>query len=956
MPVPTETNAIPAHIHVKGAREHNLRDIELTIPRERLVVFTGVSGSGKSSLAFDTIYAEGYRKFMESLSARARAAMEQVARPDVDYIHGLSPVIAIEQRTAAGANPRSTVATVTEIADYARLLWCVAGEQRDPVDGAPIQRRSLDDCIHRVFQEPEGSRAMLLAPWMTARAAVLREELPRIRQKGYQRVRIGGEIHELREDPPLPKGREEATLDIVVDRVVVKEDQRSRVADSLELAFKEGRDRAIVLVQSGRDEPWRELVLSQALAGANSGVVYEPLTPRHFSWNHPEGACETCGGLGQTLQFRDDLIVPDPSLAVKNGALKPWRLGSKAMIIKRNAILKQLADQLPFDPKSPWQELDEETRKTLLLGAGERLFSFKLKRGNTKPELTTFEGVIADLEQTRRETTSDGLRAKLMAFQTSSECTSCRGARLNARARSVFIEGRAFTDFAAMSVQAGFDFVSKINYNDSRYAPAADAIRGLEHRLRFMSEVGLGYLTLDRAYGTLSGGEAQRVRLATQLGMGLVGVTYVLDEPSIGLHPIDNEKLIQTLSDLRDRGNSVLVVEHDAAMMRAADEIVELGPGAGTAGGELVFQGTTDACMAAEPSRTGPYLSGKYTLEKNVDSLAPQRGWLTVIGAQEHNLQDVSVAFPVGLLTVVCGVSGSGKSTLVNDILAKAAAFKLNGAKEIPGRHREVDGLDRFKRVIRVDQSPIGRSPRSNPATYTKLFDQLRDLFAKCPLAKVRGYKGSRFSFNVSGGRCERCQGDGQIKLDMQFLGDVYVECPSCHGARYNRETLEVRFKGYNIAEVLDMSVEEALEVFKAVPKIHDKLMTLHAVGLGYVKLGQPANTLSGGEAQRIKLSLELAKRSQGDTLYLLDEPTSGLHWEDIQKLMDLLFKLRDAGNTIVIIEHHADVIALADWVIEMGPGGGDAGGRQVFAGAPEALTACEESVTAPWVALNQIG
>ncbi|MEO0794633.1 MAG: excinuclease ABC subunit UvrA [Verrucomicrobiota bacterium] len=937
-------------IHIKGAREHNLQNVELRIPRGKLVVMTGVSGSGKSSLAFDTIYAEGYRKYVDSLSTRARQLLEQIKRPEVDFIHGLSPVVAIEQRSAAGSNPRSTVATVTEIADYARLLWAVCGEQFDPIDGGKIERRSLDDCIRMVYREPEDSRLMILAPVLTARASVIREEIPHLRQKGFQRVRIDGETYDLQDAEKFPSQTGELALEVIVDRIVLRDDQRSRLADSLELAFQEGKDRALVLAQENRDAPWKELRLSRALAGATSGQVYDPLTPRHFSWNHPEGACETCGGVGQTRQFNEALLIPDPSLPVKKGVIKPLRLGSKAMIIKHNAILKQLAEQLPFDNTVAWEKLEPEIRETILHGAGERLFSFKLKRGNSKPEAKRWEGVMPLLEDIRRDTSSDGLRARLMAYQIASECPDCHGQRLNARARNVWVGGMRFTDFLSQSIADAKSFVSQSLLSNESLESAKEALVGLDQRLGFLNEVGLGYLTMERAYATLSGGEAQRVRLATQLGMGLVGVCYVLDEPSIGLHPHDNEKLIRTLLDMRDRGNAVIVVEHDEATMKAADWLVELGPGAGAQGGQVVFQGTPVECEDDSKSRTGPYLSGKRRLMKDLADRNPDYGWLTVLNAREHNLRGISGRFPLRLLTVVCGMSGSGKSTLVNDILAKAASFKLHGAKQIPGKHDGIDGLEAFKSVIRVDQDPIGKSPRSNPATYTKIFDHLRDLFAKCPLSKVRGYKGSRFSFNVRGGRCERCQGDGQIKLDMQFLGDVFVECPSCRGKRYNRETLEVRFKGYNIAEVLDMTVEEALVLFKNIPKIAERLRTLAAVGLGYVKLGQPANTLSGGEAQRIKLSLELAKRQQGETLYLLDEPTTGLHWEDIQKLLDLLFQLRDAGNTVVLIEHHTDVIRLADWVIELGPKGGKDGGGLVFEGKPKDLPQCEASLTGPYL------
>jgi len=928
-----------ASITVKGAREHNLRNLDLAIPRDRLVVLTGVSGSGKSSLAFDTIYAEGYRKYIDSLSTKARSVLEQMPRPDVDFIEGLSPVIALEQRTGAGSNPRSTVATVTEIADYARVLWAVCGTAYCPKDGGRIERRSLDDCLARAFAEPEGSRVMVLAPWLVAKPAILREELPRLQQRGFQRVRLNGGIRRLDERDLIDSKAASIAVEIVVDRIVLRPDQRSRLADSLELAFSEGDDRAVLLIEDSESAGWRELTLSNRLACGVCGEVYDEPTPRHFSWNHAEGACPECGGIGETLQFQPELVVPDPSKSVKKGAVKPWRLGSKQMIVKRNAILKQLAEQLPFDPDRPWEELPEEIREQILHGTGSRLFSFKLKGGNSKPESLPFAGVLADLEESRRSSSSEGFKARLMAYQTSRRCATCEGRRLKPASMSVLLEATALPDFLRMPLAEAREFADRLG-RDERYARVGDAVRGLASRLDFLNEVGLGYLTLDRRYATLSGGEAQRVRLATQLGMSLMGVVYILDEPSIGLHPLDNRRLIRTLLGLRDRGNSVLVVEHDAETMRAADHLIELGPGAGVEGGELVFQGGPAEAESAEGSRTGPFLAGRHRVEKYADTLAPRSGWLVVEGASEHNLKSVDARFPVGLMTVVCGLSGSGKSTLVNDILAKAAAFRLNRAKTIPGKHRTLKGLEQFSSVVQVDQEPIGRSPRSNPATYTKLFDLLRELYAKCSLAKIRGYKSSRFSFNVPGGRCERCKGDGVIKLDMQFMADVYSECPSCRGARYNRETLDVRFKGHSISDVLAMSVDEALGVFAKQPRIAEKLRTLTEVGLGYLQLGQPATTLSGGEAQRIKLSLELSKRQQGETLYILDEPTTGLHWLDIQKLMDLLFKLRDAGNTILVIEHDTDVIRMADWIIELGPEGGAAGGELIFEGAVDEFLA----------------
>ena len=935
-----------SHIHVKGAREHNLRNLELRIPRGKLVVLTGPSGSGKSSLAFDTIYAEGYRKYMESLSASARQVLEQLKRPDVDFIHGLSPVLAIEQRTGGGS-PRSTVATVTEVADYARLLWALCGEQRCPKDGGRVEKRSLDDCLRQLFRDAPGERAILLAPWMTAKPSVLRDELPRLRQRGFQRVRIAGEIKSLDEPRLVPNGAEAIAVELVVDRVVIAADQRSRLADSLELAFREGQNRALVLVQKNAEAPWREIHLSQSLSCANCGDVFEPLTPRHFSFNHSEGACAECGGLGRKLTFTEELVVPKPEKSVREGAIKPWRIGGKNLIIRHNAILKQLAEQLPFDAETPWQDLPEETRRTLLHGAGERLFSFRLRR-TQKAEAKPFPGVLAMLDESRRESRSDGYRARLATFMSSGDCPSCHGLRLNARSAAVLLAGNSFATFAAADIRRALEFTRELR----TVLPATDAVKevleGVTQRLHFLDETGLGYLTLDREYATLSGGEAQRVRLATQLGMGLVGVIYVLDEPSIGLHPHDNQRLLATLRELRDRGNTVLVVEHDADTMRIADELIELGPGAGTEGGEILFHGPPAECAKLSPSasRTGAYLGGKLGVVKDAKTKEPDGRWLTVKGATEHNLKDVEARFPVGLLTCVTGVSGSGKSSLVNDILAAAAARKLNGAKTLPGRHRGLAGLEHFEKAVQVDQEPIGRSPRSNPASYVGLLDLLRDLFAKLPLAKVRGYKANRFSFNVRGGRCERCQGDGQIRLDMQFMADAYAPCPSCDGRRFNRETLEVRYHGKSIADVLDLTVREALELFRAHPRIVEKLATLDAVGLGYLQLGQSATTLSGGEAQRIKLSLELSKREQGTTLYILDEPTTGLHWTDIQRLTDLLFKLRDAGNTLIVIEHNLDVIRLADWLIDLGPGGGPDGGEIVYAGPVAEIAKESRSLT----------
>lgn len=941
---------VPTHLHVKGAREHNLKNLELKIPRGKLVVVTGPSGSGKSSLAFDTIYAEGYRKYMESLSTQARQILEQLKRPDVDFIHGLSPVLAIEQRTGNNS-PRTTIATVTEISDYAQLLWALRGEQYCPKDGGRVVQRSLDDNVRHVLTTCVGERIQILAPALVAKPSVLRDELPRLRQRGFQRIRIGGAIRNLDEPNLVPMGTQEMTVELVIDRLVATPDQRSRLADSLELAFREGQDRALILAQKSGDAPLREIPLSQSLACECCGDIFPRLTPRHFSANHADGACGTCGGLGRKLRFVPDLVVPDPEKSVREGAIKPWRIGGKNLIIKHNALLKQLAEQLPFDPDKPWKDLPEDVQKVLLHGADERLFAFKLRRMR-EARAMPFAGVIADLEESYRETDSDGFRARLSTFMVSGICPECQGTRLNARSAAVRMQSSegslTFPEFLSQDItraesQAAI-WVEDLGANDA----VREVVSGIRQRLHFLSETGLSYLTLNRDYATLSGGEAQRVRLATQLGMGLIGVIYVLDEPSIGLHAHDNEKLLETLRALRDRGNTVLVVEHDEETMRAADELIELGPEAGSEGGRLLFQGPPAECAALpfKRSRTGPYLARTMAVTKDAAMKSPDGAWLTVREARENNLQGIDVRFPIGLFTCVTGVSGSGKSTLVNDILATAAARKLNGARAMPGRHRHIENLDAFERLVQVDQEPIGRSPRSNPATFTGLFDLLRDLYSRVPLAKVRGYKASRFSFNVRGGRCERCQGDGMIKLDMLFMADAYAPCPSCGGRRYNRETLEILFHGRSIADVLDMTVRDAIGLFRNIPKVIDKLGTLEAVGLGYVKLGQSATTLSGGEAQRLKLSLELSKRQQGETLYILDEPTTGLHWVDIQRLLDLLFKLRDAGNTIIVIEHNLDVINLADWIVDLGPGGGKNGGNLVYAGARAEIDSVDASLT----------
>ena len=932
-------------MEIRGAREHNLKNVNLDIPRGKIVAFTGRSGSGKSSLAFDTIYAEGYRKYMESLSADARRLLSQIDKPAVESIRGLSPVIAIEQVKSLGSNPRSTLATLTEIADYARVLWSLAGEQRCPKDGGKISRRSVDECVDAVLALPQGSRVYILAPRGSFKPAAAKAEIKSLRQRAWQRARLNGEIFEL-DDPAAERGLFEKfksekllKLDLVIDRFPLSAAARGRIADSLELALREGADKALAAYSAGGKSG--ELVLSTAFACEKCGEIYAPLTVRNFSFNHPDGACKFCGGIGRVMRTSEKLAVPDDSKSVAGGAIKAWRVGAKSIIIAHNRILRQLAEQIPFDTSVPWRDLPAETRKILLYGDDSRTYFLRLKRGNCKAAEVHFGGVLAEVDRLCAETTSDGLRARLSVFQMSSECPVCGGARFSERTRNVFVEGVSYDKFCAMSVAESLAFVKSLE-SLKKYDSVRDAVNGLRDRLGFLNTVGLSYISLDREASTLSGGEAQRARLATQLGMDLTGVTYVLDEPTIGLHPSDDAMLIGALKTLKDRGNSVLLVEHDEAALRAADWVVELGPEAGEKGGELTFNGTLADCLKSKTSRTGMYLSGRAKIGRPSPRLSPANGWLTVKKARENNLKNIDVKFPVGLFTVVCGVSGSGKSTLVNDILAKAAAVKLNGAKEIAGAHGGIAGFDNFDTCVRVDQSPIGKSPRSNPATYTKLFDLLRELYAQTPLAKMRGYSAGRFSFNVKGGRCEHCRGDGSICLDMQFLGEVYITCPSCGGKRYNRETLEVRYKGLNIAEALNLTVDEALGVFAAYPRIVAKLKTLSDVGLGYIRLGQPANTLSGGEAQRIKLSLELSRRTHGRALYILDEPTTGLHWDDIDKLLKLLFELRDAGNTIIVIEHHPDFVKLADWLVELGPTGGAAGGYAVFEGTFDELKSAD--------------
>ncbi len=921
-------------IQIHGARQHNLKNINVEIPRGKIVTITGVSGSGKSSLAFDTIYAEGYRKYLESLSADVRRVLGAIAKPDVDYIRGLPPVIAVEQNVSAATNPRSTLATATEIADYARLIWCVAGVQKCPFDGGEIKRRSLDECVEEILEFPEGGKLYLMSPFLSGKKQAAVAGIDDLKKRGWQRARINGEIVELDDGDVAKLLKAENKIEIVIDRIKVAESARSRISDSLELALKEGGGTALAYCEA--EGKTFEKSLSTALSCSVCGSVFEDVSPRSFSHNHPDGACTTCGGIGRVMTFDERLVVPDDTKSIYGGALKPYRMGSRYLILHRCSLLKKLSLQYPFDRKMAWRDLPEEVRKFILYGDKNRAFEVRKSRKKKAAKPYYFEGVIAELEKYYAHGASDAMTVKLGAFMNSNVCKDCKGTRLNARGRNIFVGGMSYPEFMNLPVSDALEFVDKLK--GGKFDAISEAVNGLRDRLDFLNRVGLSYLHLDREYSTLSNGEARRARLAAQLGMELVGAAYVLDEPTIGLHSSDNDRLIGAIKNLRNGGNSVILVEHDADAIKASDYIVELGPKAGFSGGEIVFEGNITACKKSKISRTGAYLSGKVEVEKYSDAPEFDGRILRVKNAREHNLKNITVDFPVGLLTVVCGVSGSGKSTLVNEILATEAARKLNGAKQLCGAHGGIEGLEYFDKCVRVDQSPIGRTPRSNPATYTKLFDKLRELFAKTPAAIARGYKASRFSFNVKGGRCEHCGGDGVVALDMQFLGDIYVECPACKGRRYNRETLEVKYKGLDISQVLELTVDEAAELFRSHNDIIAKLRTLQEVGLGYVRLGQSANTLSGGEAQRIKLSLELSKKQNGKNLYILDEPSTGLHWDDIQKLLTLLFKLRDVGNTVIVIEHHPDFIRLADNLIELGPTGGEKGGELLYSGSVDGL------------------
>ena len=923
---------------VHGAREHNLKDITVRLPRNALICITGLSGSGKSSLAFDTIYAEGQRRYVESLSAYARQFLQMMEKPDVDSIDGLSPAISIDQKTTS-RNPRSTVGTVTEIYDYLRLLYARVGRPHCPVCGREIAGQSIDSIVEQILALPEGTRFTVNAPVVRDRKGEYRDLFEELRNEGFSRVKVDGEQATLDEPPTLDK-KFKHTIEVVVDRLVMKEDLRTRLTQSVETAalLAEG------LVVIDRIDTGETTTYSQNFACPEHGVSLPELQPRIFSFNAPHGACPRCTGLGAQQEIDPDLLVPDPDLSIDDGALVPWAVGGSGFY---ESVIQAIADRYEIPTDVPWRELAREQQDYFLYGTGgDKVYvQYRNRMGRRRSYMIDFEGIVASLQRRYRETDSSSQRERIEEYMSFRPCPVCKGARLKPEVLAVTVGDRNIHEFTRLSVSAALEFTARLDLSETELMIGARIVKEIRERLTFLNDVGVGYLNLDRASATLSGGEAQRLRLATQIGSQLVGVLYILDEPSIGLHQRDNDKLIGTLERLRNLGNTVVVVEHDEQMMRTADWLVDMGPGAGEHGGHVIAEGTAAKVMRNRKSVTGKFLSGARQIavpERRTDD----RGSFTVLGAAEHNLKKIDVEFPVGRFIAVTGVSGSGKSTLVNEILYKALANQLQRMRTRPGAHRGVEGIEVFDKVIEIDQSPIGRTPRSNPATYTDLFTHIRELYSLTPDAKVRGYKPGRFSFNVKGGRCETCKGDGQIKIEMHFLPDVYVPCETCKGKRYNRETLEVRYKGKTIADVLEMSVEEALGFFSKIPKIRRRLQTLHDVGLDYMTLGQPATTLSGGEAQRVKLAAELGKVATGRTLYILDEPTTGLHFADIEKLLEVLQRLVDGGNTVLVIEHNLDVIKQADYLVDLGPEGGEAGGEIVAVGTPEEVAAVPESYT----------
>jgi len=930
---------------VRGAREHNLKDVSLDLPRDAMIVFTGLSGSGKSSLAFDTIFAEGQRRYVESLSAYARQFLGQMDKPDVDFIEGLSPAVSIDQKSTS-RNPRSTVGTITEVYDYLRLLYARAGRPHCPVCGRDIARQSPQQIVDRILELESGARFQVLAPVIRERKGEYADLFRQLQTQGFSRARVDGVVHSLA-DPPTLKKQEKHTIEVVVDRLTVKADAKRRLTDSIETALRLSSGLVTLdFVDLAEDDPHRERMFSEHLACLYDDLSFEELEPRSFSFNSPFGACPECTGLGTRMEVDPELIVSDPSMTLAEGAIGPWSSGHISDYFER--LLVALGDELGFTLDDTWESLSAKARKAILTGHSTQVHvRYKNRYGRERSYHTAFEGVIPYVQRRHAEADSETSRERFEGYMREVPCPVCDGTRLKPISLAVTLGGKSIAAVAALPIGDCAVFLSGLDLSPREKQIAERVLKEVNERLRFLVDVGLDYLTLDRAAGTLAGGEAQRIRLATQIGSGLVGVLYVLDEPSIGLHQRDNRRLIETLVRLRDLGNTLIVVEHDEETIRQADWVVDIGPGAGEHGGQVLVSGTVEDLLAHPDSMTGAYLSGRRRIEIPAvrRPVTPGRE-LVVEGAREHNLKDVDVTFPLGCFVAITGVSGSGKSTLVNDILYTTLARELNGARSVPGRHRRVRGLEHLDKVVHVDQSAIGRTPRSNPATYTGVFDHVRKLFSETPEAKMRGYLQGRFSFNVKGGRCEACAGDGTIKIEMNFLPDVYVPCEVCHGARYNRETLEVHYKGKTIAEVLDMPIEEALEFFEAVPPIARHLRTLVEVGLGYVRLGQPATTLSGGEAQRVKLASELQKRSTGRTVYVLDEPTTGLHFEDIRKLLGVLQSLVDKGNSVLVIEHNLDVIKTADWVLDMGPEGGNKGGTVVATGTPEDVAAVAASHT----------
>jgi excinuclease ABC subunit A len=923
---------------VHGAREHNLKDIDVRLPRNKLICITGLSGSGKSSLAFDTIYAEGQRRYVESLSAYARQFLQMMEKPDVDSIDGLSPAISIDQKTTS-RNPRSTVGTVTEIYDYLRLLYARVGRPHCPICGKPISGQSQESIVDQILQLPEGTKFTVNAPVVRDRKGEYKDVFEELRGEGFTRVKVDGEQKLLEEEITLDK-KFKHTIEVVVDRLTMKPDLRTRLAQSVETAAQLAD--GLVSIDIVAED--RSLLFSERFACPDHGVSLPELQPRIFSFNSPHGACPRCTGLGAQQEIDPDLLVPDPTLSIDEGALVPWSVGNSGFY---ESVIQAIAERYEIPLDEPWENLKEEEQDLFLYGTeGERIYiSYRNRMGRRRSYMLAFEGIIPSLERRYRETDSATQRERIEEYMSFRPCPVCKGARLKPEVLAVTVGGKNIHEFTQMSVTRALQFLDELELTETEQLIGARIVKEIRERLTFLDNVGVGYLQLDRASATLSGGEAQRLRLATQIGSQLVGVLYILDEPSIGLHQRDNDKLIGTLERLRDLGNTVLVVEHDEQMMRSSDWLVDMGPGAGEHGGHVVAEGPATKVERTKGSVTGEFLSRRRMIPVP-ERRADDNGSFWVRGASQHNLKSIDVEFPIGKFVVVTGVSGSGKSTLVNEIVHKALANKLHRTRTKPGEHESVEGIEVFDKVIDIDQSPIGRTPRSNPATYTKLFDHIRELYSMTPEAKVRGYKPGRFSFNVRGGRCETCKGDGQIKIEMHFLPDVYVPCETCKGARYNRETLEVRFKGKSIADVLEMSVEEALHFFAKIPKLRRRLQTLHDVGLDYIKLGQPATTLSGGEAQRVKLSSELSKVATGKTLYILDEPTTGLHFADIEKLLDVLHRLVDAGNTVLVIEHNLDVIKQGDWIIDLGPEGGEAGGEIVAAGPPEHIARIGDSFT----------